>query len=92
MATLEAPKKSSRIDLRLTDEQKSEIETAAHINGASVSQWIVTNLMDAARRTIMEETAYRVSTQAFDAFATLLETDATPEFAALSYEKSIWEK
>lgn len=91
MATIEVPKKTSRIDLRLTEEQKTEIEAAASLKGATLSQWIVTNLMDAARRTFMEETTYRMSAEAFDTFAALLEEPASPEFAALSQEKSIWE-
>lgn len=89
MATIE--KKTSRIDLRLTDEQKQQIEQAAHLKGTTLSQWIVTNLLDDARRTIMEQSLYRMSETAFDEFARSLEAPTDSTFAALMQEKTIWE-
>lgn len=47
-------KKLDRIEARLRPEQKSRIEQAASLQGTSVSDFMVQNADEAARRTIQE--------------------------------------
>ncbi len=85
-------KKSSRLDLRMTDDQKRQIETAASINGVSVSQWSIARLMESARRDIADQAAMRLSAEAFDEFARLLEEPVNSAFASFSNESTRWER
>ena len=59
MATITNASKTSRLDMRMSDEQRSEIERAASIKGMSLTQWALQNLLAAARRDIQEETVTR---------------------------------
>lgn len=92
MATYAPEKKTGRIDLRMTDEQRHQIDLAAAVNGMSVSQWCLGKLMESARRDIAEQGLMRLSSEAFDSFARLLEQDANPRFAELKNEATRWEK
>lgn len=92
MTTQLLEKKSSRLDLRMTDDQKRQIETAASINGVSVSQWSIARLMESARRDIADQASMRLSSEAFDEFARLLEEPANSTFASFSSESTRWER
>ena len=91
MPTLQKPKKDSRLDLRMTDEQRKQIDLAASINGVSVSQWCLNRLLDSARHDISEQKVMRLSTEAFESFASLLEQEPDPTFEAFRKEQTIWE-
>ena len=92
MATVVMGHKSSRLDLRMTDEEKREIELAAHINGVSVSQWSLHNLMTSARRDIAEHRAIQLSRSAFDRFAELLEEPVDPTFVEFQKGSTRWDQ
>ena len=91
MATVTNTSKTSRLDMRMSDEQRSEIERAASIKGMSLTQWALQNLLAAARRDIQEETVTRLSMDAFDQFKTALDTGMPPEAVALLSQKPVWE-
>lgn len=85
-------KKNSRLDLRMTDDQRNQIDMAARINGMSVSQWSLNRLMESARRDIAEQGLMRLSAESFDRFAALLDADPAPEFEAFRSERTRWEQ
>lgn len=91
MATTAAARKTSRLDLRMGAEQKRQIEAAAGISGMSVSQWSVSRLLESARRDIAEQGAMRLSAEAFDEFARLLDEPADPVFEAFSEGSTRWD-
>lgn len=91
MATM-AMSKSSRIDLRLTDEQKQLIETAAGINSTSVSQWSVDRLCNCARNEIYDSQRTILSAEAFDQLVEDLEKPMNPTLAAFIAKRSIWDE
>lgn len=91
MATLTASKKTARLDLRLTQEQKEEIELAADLGGISLSQWSIEKLLTSARETINRSTHTVLSDEDFDAFASALERPMNPKLKAFVSEKTIWE-
>lgn len=81
MATLTAPK-TSRLDIRLTEEQRDLIERAAALTGSTLTQWTAQHLLEAARLDIEKETTLRLDAQSFEAFVRALEEpmpDATKE-------------
>ena len=91
MATITNASKTSRLDMRMSDEQRSEIERAASIKGMSLTQWALQNLLAAARRDIQEETVTRLSMSAFDQFKSALDAGMPPEAVALLDQKPVWE-
>lgn len=84
--------KSSRIDLRLTDEQKQLIEAAAGINSISVSQWSVDRLCNCARTELYDSQRTVLSAEAFDQLVEDLEQPMDPTLAAFISRKSIWDE
>ena len=83
MATITNASKTSRLDMRMSDEQRSEIERAASVKGMSLTQWALQNLLAAARRDIQEETVTRLSMSAFDQFKSALDA-GMPRFLTRS--------
>ena len=50
----------------MTPEQRSTIDKAATLKGATITQWALDHLMADARKDIEEETTIRLSARAFD--------------------------
>ena len=90
MATVSA-QKSSRLDMRMTDEQREAIELAAAAKGMSLTQWALQNLLAAARRDLDEQTTTRLSAHAFKAFKDALDKGMPPEAQDLLDQKPVWE-
>jgi len=59
--TEDKPQKLQRIEARIRPDQKRRIERAASIRGTSVSDFIVQNADDAAKRTIEEHEVWRLN-------------------------------
>lgn len=66
--------KNARLELRLTEEQKAAIETAASISGRTVSDFTATVVTQHAHVVIQEDRQLRVDAEHFDAFIHALET------------------
>ena len=80
MASPMMQRKSARLDLRITEDQKREIEAAASLMGISVSQWSVASLLDAARDVFLKQQKTQLSRESFDAFAKALEEPVSDDF------------
>ena len=61
-----------RIDIRLRPEQKTEIETAAHIKGLTVTDFIIQNAVTSARQTIREYETWTLERPDAEIFASAL--------------------
>jgi uncharacterized protein (DUF1778 family) len=70
--------KNDRLELRLTSEQKKEIEQAAAISGRSVTEFSVPILVDEAGEVIRHARELRMSLEAWEAFNDILDRPATP--------------
>lgn len=77
--------------MRITSDQRREIERAAAIQGKSLTQWAVDHLLEAARYDIEQETVTRLSAETFDQFLTALESPMPDAAQALMSEKAVWE-
>ncbi len=84
--------KNSRFDMRLTAEQRNEIERAAAIKGKSLTQWSLDNLLESARRDIEEEATTLLSKQAFEDFMRILDAGMPSEACRLTAGKPVWEQ
>mgnify|MGYP005609965487 CR=1 FL=1 len=73
-----SPTKSDRLELRLTRDQKSEIEQAAALSGRSVTDFSVSLLVREAEHVIRAERALRTSKESWDGFHETLVPPATP--------------
>lgn len=92
MTTALLNRKTSRLDLRMTDSQKRQIEEAASICGISVSQWSINRLLASARADIESERRMELSAASFDEFARLLDDAVDPCFASFAAQRSRWEQ
>lgn len=70
--------KSDRIELRLTREQKTEIEQAAAISGRSVTDFSVPLLVKEAEQIIRVERDLQMSKRSWEAFNEILDRPAKP--------------
>lgn len=90
MATVAKPK-SARLDMRMTPEQRVEIEYAASLSGLGITQWALQNLLAAARRDVQAATTTRLSSEAFEAFKKSLDEGMPHETEELLERKPVWE-
>ena len=70
--------KSDRLELRLTSDQKSEIERAAALSGRSVTDFSVSVLVREAEEVIRFERELHLSKKSWDAFNEILDRPAKP--------------
>lgn len=89
MATITS-QKTSRLDIRLTDEQRALIERAASLTGSTLTQWTAQHLIDAARRDIDKETTLRLDDASFNAFMTALDSPMPHEAKELMMRDPQW--
>lgn len=92
MATISASKKDARIDLRMTSEQKEEVELAASLSGISLSQWSLENLLASAREVIARSGHTVMSPEDFDAFTEALGRPLNPKLERFVSQRSVWEQ
>lgn len=92
MATLNAPKKDARLDLRMTRDQKEELELAANLSGISMSQWALENLLSCARETISRSNHTIMAAEDFDAFVEALDKPMNPTLRSFTEQKTMWEQ
>lgn len=73
---MSSPLKDSRIELRLTGGQKAAIETAAAIEGRTLTDFSTSVLTTEAEAVIRRERELRVEVEAFERFQALLDEPA----------------
>lgn len=88
--------KSERLELRISPDVKSEIETAAQLSRVSVSQFIADAAMQRAETVINEHNRIKLTEESWNAVMDALENPPAPDerlrrAAARSREESTWE-
>jgi uncharacterized protein (DUF1778 family) len=91
MSTATIERKNSRLDLRLTPQEKLCIERAASIEGISISAWSTSNLIRCAKEAIAADDQIALSARAFDSLVDALEKPQNSKFKKFASEKTIWE-
>lgn len=92
MATITSHKKSARLDLRMTVEQKEEVELAASLSGISLSQWSLESLLANAREVIARSGHTVMAPADFDAFVEALDAPMNPTLEGFVSQKTMWEQ
>jgi uncharacterized protein (DUF1778 family) len=70
--------KSDRLELRLTSDQKKDIEQAAALSGRSVTDFSVSLLVQEAGEVIRQDRELTISKRAWDSFNEILDAPAKP--------------
>ena len=83
--------KAKRLDLRLTAEQRRQIERAAELRGQNLSDWATSKLIDAARTDIVDSELIRLTEDDFERFAAVLEQPVPDGVAALMTRHTQWD-
>lgn len=89
MATVTS-NRTSRLDIRLTAEQRSLIERAVSLKGSTITQWTAQHLLDAARREIEEASSLKLENESFDAFLRALDEPIPAETKELMRREPQW--
>lgn len=84
--------KTSRIDLRVTAEQKELLEKAASLNGLSLSSFVLSNSLEAAQEKIACHNELVLSDRDRDLFLSLIENPPEPCEALKSAMKEYLEE
>ena len=71
-------RKIERIEARIHSEQRRRIERAAALKGTSISDFVITTLDEAAKRTIQEHESWTLSARDSEAFMKALLNPAPP--------------
>ena len=64
--------RAQRLETRVTTEQKNLIERAAALQGRTITDFVLTSVQDAARRTIEEHQQFELSVRDSEAFVEAL--------------------
>jgi uncharacterized protein (DUF1778 family) len=91
MSTATIERKTGRLDLRLTPQEKQYIERAASIEGISVSAWSTSSLIRCAKEAIAADGLITLNVSAFDSLVDALEKPQNSKFKKFASEKTIWE-
>lgn len=88
--------KTERLELRISPDVKSEIETAAQISRVSVSQFITDSALERAANVISEHSRIKLTDESWNAVMEALENPPAPNerlrrAAGLSREEATWE-
>ena len=81
-SSLKTPVRKQRLEARITREQKRLIERAAQLRGTSVTDFIVSELQEAAVATIRNSETLKLRDEARDAFLSALLNPPEPNSAA----------
>lgn len=93
VTTTEGERRDKRLDARVTAEEKQLFERAASLTGRSTTGFVVSSVLDAARRVIREHESMQLSARDREAVvAALLNPPAPNEAlarAAREYEETV---
>lgn len=84
--------KTSRFEMKLTEDQRATLERAASLKGTNLTRWALGNLMDDARRDIAESGTLYLSDEAYNRFVAALDGPMPPRTAALLAGPAVWDE
>lgn len=92
MVAIASNKMNARLDLRMTAEQKEEVELAASLSGISLSQWSLENLLANAREVIARSGHTVMAPADFDAFVEALDAPMNRTLEKFVSQETMWEQ
>lgn len=91
MATTSSRARSARLDLRMTVENREVLNQAAALNGTSLSDYVMSVLIPAARRDLLQHRMLQLAPEAWDDFMTALSEPDNEAAAALRTQVTRWD-
>ncbi|MDR1823863.1 MAG: DUF1778 domain-containing protein [Bifidobacteriaceae bacterium] len=86
------PTKTARLDLRLVESQRADIERAAALSGSTITGWAVTTLTTAAHRELAAAAVTTVPAQDWEAFVAALDAPLDPATLELLARRPVWDE
>ena len=80
----EKPKKTARLEVRVTEEYKKNIETAAYLRGQNMTEYVLDVLAEAANKTIRENQILELTKKDIDSFVEALLKPSVPTEQAIN--------
>nr|WP_300148909.1 DUF1778 domain-containing protein [Propionicimonas sp.] len=90
MSAVAEPSKDARLDLRLPKDTRALIAEAAALSGASLTDYVLSLVVPAARRDVLESRAIRLFREAWDDFLDILDRPDNADLAALREHAPQW--
>lgn len=78
------------MDLRMTEEERAQLERAAQLKGQTLTGWSLGHLLEDSRRDIEEATALVLDDSSFDKFLDALERPMPAALLDLLSEEPKW--
>lgn len=78
------PKKTARLEVRVTEEYKKNIETAAYLRGQNMTEYVLDILTEAANKTIRQHKILELTKKDIHSFVDVLLNPPTPTEKAMN--------
>jgi len=91
MATVTLPARDARLDLRMTADNRALITQAAQLNGTSLTDYVMSVVIRAARQDVLQARLLHLSPDAWDDFVAALSEPDTDAMAALRTHATRWD-
>ena len=88
---LTSPTRDARLDLRMSADNRALISEAAQLNGTSLSDYVMSVVVRAARRDVLQARVLRLDPEAWDDFVAVLDDPDTEAMAALRSRATRWD-
>ena len=90
MSTATIPR-DARLDLRMTADNRSLISEAAQLNGTSLTDYVMSVVVRAARQDVLQARVLRLDPEAWDDFMVALDESDTEVMAVLRSRGTRWD-
>ena len=91
MSTATIPTRDARLDLRMTADNRALISEAAQLNGTSLSDYVMSVVVRAARQDVLQARVLRLNPEAWDDFMVALYESDTDAMAVLRSRVTRWD-
>jgi len=92
MSVITEERRDARLDLRMTSENRALIGEAAQVTGTSLTDYVMSAAVRAARSDVLQARVLRLDPDAWDDFVAALNEPDTPAAAALRTRVTRWDE
>ena len=92
MVTLTEERRDARLDLRMSSSNRALISEAAQLTGTSLSDYVVSAVVRAARKDVIQARMLQLAPDAWDDFVAALEEPDTEAMVTLRTRTTPWDK
>lgn len=92
MSTVTAPTRDSRLDLRMTSDNRALISEAAQLSGTTLTDYVVSAALRAARVDVLQDRVLRLDPAAWDDFLAALDEPDSEAMSVLRRRVTRWDE